>query len=72
VLVVTLDTVVLELDDDDELDDVVLDTIVMVTDEGGTAVDLIVTPLDGGTLRVVEGGDVAVLMLAKNHYLTTF
>jgi hypothetical protein len=65
VLVVTLDTVVLELDD------VVLDTIVVVTDEGGTAVDLIVIPLDGPT-GVVEGGDVAVLMLAKNHYLTTF
>lgn len=44
VVVVPLDTVVLELED------VVLDTVVVVTDEGGTTtVDLIVIPLDGAT-----------------------
>ncbi len=43
VLFVPLDDVWLEIED------VVLDTILVVTDEGGTTVDLIVKPLDGAT-----------------------
>ena len=66
VLFVPLDTVLLELED------VVLDTIGVVTDEGGTTVDLIVMPLEGATVGVVEGGGVPVLTLTTDHVQITF